>query len=113
MGLLLVSEEEEDEEMREVVGVGPAPFEAVYYQQGTLKMSIRRDEVSPATYDEAMQRLSDGSNLSLRSDIEAKGSLGNSLVDAADLVLELEEEERLEEAEVVGLGVPPVEAVYF
>jgi hypothetical protein len=39
--------------------------------------------------------------------------LGNSHVDAVDLVLELEEEERLEEEEVVGLGAPPVEAVCF
>jgi hypothetical protein len=39
--------------------------------------------------------------------------LGNSHVDAVDLVLELEEEERLEEEEVVGLGAPPVEAVFF
>ena len=67
-------------------------------------------QVFSAISDAAMQRLSDGSNPSLRSDIEAKGSLENSHVDATDLVLELEEEKRLDE-EVVGLGAPPVKAV--
>ena len=65
-----------------------------------------------AISDAAMQRLSDGSTPSLRSDMETKGSLENSHVDATDPVLELEEENRLDE-EVVGLGTPPVKAAYY
>jgi hypothetical protein len=43
--------------------------------------------------------------------MEGTGSLENLHVDATGLVLELEEENRLDE-EVVGLGTPPVKAVY-
>jgi hypothetical protein len=68
-------------------------------------------QVFSAISDAAMQRLSDGSTPSLRSNMEGTGSLENLHVDATGLVLELEEENRLD-GEVVGLGTPPVKAVY-